>query len=350
NEALDTGTVATYATTSKGGRRLVDLISEKEDSDLSVKGKKDKKIAKKAAAPAPEEKNDNDGEMKVAWKEKPQAEKSAKPQTDLDSSIKSDPEYRSRLTEASDLQPAKEEGAKAEKTDLAMIEKTPSPKSDLPPDLAGGQNSESSPKSAENTNVDDRINKALGQVGAEKSDVATADDSEGAVRVKSSWEDPKTAKKDLKSKKEKSAPVAKSHLVKKGETLASIAEKYGVSIADLRSWNKMSPKKELLWGQKLKIETASSKEAEEPSDNKFAKAPQNKAITTKTEKNEKSLKTAKAPAAKVIAYKVKKGDTINKIAKRYDLTPHEILGFNGIKNGAIRPGLVLKIPASKSKG
>jgi LysM repeat protein len=52
--------------------------------------------------------------------------------------------------------------------------------------------------------------------------------------------------------KAKTTPVAKRyHEVKKGETLAGIAKRYGLSVEELRRKNKLSPKATLTVGQKL---------------------------------------------------------------------------------------------------
>jgi len=51
------------------------------------------------------------------------------------------------------------------------------------------------------------------------------------------------------------APRARLHTVKRGETLYSIAERYGLEINDLRKWNKLK-KGKIQAGQKLKLASA----------------------------------------------------------------------------------------------
>jgi membrane-bound lytic murein transglycosylase D len=49
-----------------------------------------------------------------------------------------------------------------------------------------------------------------------------------------------------------SAPAGiKHHVVKKGDTLSSIAREYGVSVEDIREWNKLSPNSSIQPGQRL---------------------------------------------------------------------------------------------------
>ena len=51
-------------------------------------------------------------------------------------------------------------------------------------------------------------------------------------------------------------PVTRTHLVKKGDTLASIARQYGVTVADLHRLNRVSDERKLSVGQLLRIEIA----------------------------------------------------------------------------------------------
>ncbi len=62
------------------------------------------------------------------------------------------------------------------------------------------------------------------------------------------------------SPKAQAAPPAKRyHTVKKGETLTSIAKRYGLSAEGLRRMNKLSPKTTLAAGQKLIVSTSGKK-------------------------------------------------------------------------------------------
>ncbi|WP_292001549.1 LysM peptidoglycan-binding domain-containing protein [Chlorobium sp.] len=58
--------------------------------------------------------------------------------------------------------------------------------------------------------------------------------------------------KNASSRKSRSAMV-KYHKVKKGDTLISIADRYGVSIGELTRWNNIGVKKPIKPGQKLKV-------------------------------------------------------------------------------------------------
>lgn len=60
-------------------------------------------------------------------------------------------------------------------------------------------------------------------------------------------------KPSASSRAQNTPPAKRYHEVKKGETLASIAKKYRLSVKELRRMNKLSPKTALAAGQKLII-------------------------------------------------------------------------------------------------
>jgi membrane-bound lytic murein transglycosylase D len=61
-----------------------------------------------------------------------------------------------------------------------------------------------------------------------------------------------TSKSTSSSSSSKATTTAKTHTVKKGETLSSISRKYGCSVADLKKWNNLKSNTVIV-GQKLKI-------------------------------------------------------------------------------------------------
>jgi membrane-bound lytic murein transglycosylase D len=284
-----------YASTSTGkGKRLVDLIAEKDENE-TPKSKKEKKVSKKS--------DDNDGEMKVVWKD------------------------------------SEKKDAPAEKVAPAELRKdsedtAPKPIADNDAKPSAGSTDGDGAGAQPANNVDDRIGKALAQVDAENPEGET---DGGGVRVKPSGEDtdaesPKTTAKTRRN--DLPPPVKVGYTVKRGETLASVANKYGVTVQDVKDWNHIKGNRGLLANQKLVLYTDATPKGSDKSTKVAAK----ENLTTKG-------KVAGAKA-KVIAYKVRKGDTIHKIAKMYEVTASEILAFNGLSRKApLKPGLVLRIPA-----
>lgn len=139
--------------------------------------------------------------------------------------------------------------------------------------------------------------------------------------------------------------VKKTHTVKSGEKLSSIARKYGVTTADLKSWNYIG-KKGIRPGKKLVVYVA---EKVEP----VAK------INISPEKNNESLANADSSSVsterivaekakpEILYHKVKKGESIYSIAKRYNTDAKTVKDLNGLQNNNLQMGQVLKVGKTK---
>ncbi|MBK5275371.1 MAG: C40 family peptidase [Desulfuromonadales bacterium] len=107
--------------------------------------------------------------------------------------------------------------------------------------------------------------------------------------------------------------ASKTHVVRKSESLHSIARKYHVSVEELKSVNNLSGT-HLNKGARVIIP---SHPDAQPAKHKIA--------------------------AKQKSYKVAKGDTIPKIAKKTGLKIADIRRFNGLKGNRVKPGQVLAL-------
>ena len=114
------------------------------------------------------------------------------------------------------------------------------------------------------------------------------------------------------------------YTVQKGDNLYTIAQKYHVSINDLKEWNNIIDN-QINNGTTLVVDKN--------------KVPQDVA---KSDKNER---VAAAVREEVNLYYVKKGDSLFSIAKKYPgVTISDIKKWNGIKNASnLKPGMKLKI-------
>ncbi len=125
------------------------------------------------------------------------------------------------------------------------------------------------------------------------------------------------------------------HYVKKGESLASIAKKYDLSVNELKQMNSLRSnalkvKQRLLVGYAMKRK----------GDNTPASKPTTTTTTTKP--------TASSNSAAQDYYVVKRGDTLGGIAKRYGVSVQRLADYNNIKNiNALSIGQKIKIPKSK---
>lgn len=122
------------------------------------------------------------------------------------------------------------------------------------------------------------------------------------------------------------------HKVKRGETLSSIASKYGVSLSALKDANGFGRKPKLSVGQNLLI----------PRPGIASRA------STKDSTPQKSQNIASAEKSQTRAlaknHVVRKGESLDKIAKKYDLTVASIKEANNLKSNRIYPGKSLVIP------
>ncbi len=185
------------------------------------------------------------------------------------------------------------------------------------------------------------------------------------------------------------------HTVRRGETLASIARKYGISTAQIRKYNKVG--KKVKSGKKLKIVTVTRRYKEQapqieldetistdtastvttmPTDSvvpmenvttaadstksaEVAKAFSAPAPEQKVEAGPASAKdktTAAKPTKKkkegtdanskpkITYHKVRKGENLSKIAKRYGVTVQQIKDANNLKGDGLQAGQRIKIP------
>lgn len=131
--------------------------------------------------------------------------------------------------------------------------------------------------------------------------------------------------------------VQVSHVVRKGETLKSVAKKYGVTVSDLRTWNLVG-KKGLKPGRRIVIYKT---EKAEPVETKKAETEKNVAATETKENKQVAEKHA---PLKPKVYTVRKGDTYYKIAMDFGMGMDDLLKMNGLKKGSpLRVGQKLKL-------
>ncbi|MCX5858134.1 MAG: LysM peptidoglycan-binding domain-containing protein, partial [Deltaproteobacteria bacterium] len=131
----------------------------------------------------------------------------------------------------------------------------------------------------------------------------------------------------------KSGSGFKRHKVKRGETMASVARRYGISVNSLMAYNGLSAKKGVYVGQRLKV-------------------PIRGVRYTKDTSGQPSERD-KSQSEQLGRYKVKKGDTLSVLAQRFKTTPAEIRRLNKIKGDSLQAGRIIKIGvqsgASKSE-
>ena len=138
---------------------------------------------------------------------------------------------------------------------------------------------------------------------------------------KSSGKSSSTGKSSSSSQQQRIA-----HKVKSGDYLGKIASKYGVTVNQIKSWNKLKSNN-IQIGQTLYIYKNGGPTISQGST------------------GGSSSKSSSSSKAKTVIYTVKSGDTLFKIAQKYPgVSADDIKKANGLKSDAIRSGQKLTIP------
>lgn len=120
-----------------------------------------------------------------------------------------------------------------------------------------------------------------------------------------------------KTQSSSAAPASggSTYTVKSGDTLSGIANRNGVTVAQLKQWNGLSGNN-IKVGQKLKVKAGST-----------------------------SQPVASSASGDYITYTVKSGDSFYSIAKNYSgVSAQNIMDFNGMTSSNLKPGMKIKIP------
>lgn len=115
--------------------------------------------------------------------------------------------------------------------------------------------------------------------------------------------------------------VKVTHVVQPGETLLSIANKYKVSVGDLRALNNLPDDYQVTESETIIIANQQS----------YTEKP--------TQKPKPSAKKANKPKTHL----VKKGESLSVIANKYKCSVNDLKKWNGLKSNTIKPGQRLKI-------
>ncbi len=164
-----------------------------------------------------------------------------------------------------------------------------------------------------------------------------------------------------------------THKVAQGETITTIAQTYGVSVADIKEWNNLR-RNAVRTGQQLVIYTAAAPAKAAPAaapasapkqakaatpapaaqpavapaaqPKKSKKGAQAAAPAPAPAKGKKGKKAKKEAAPKDTQHTVREGDSLERIAKRNGVTVDQLRKANpGLKGDMIHPGDKVKVPA-----
>ncbi len=154
------------------------------------------------------------------------------------------------------------------------------------------------------------------------------------------------------------ASTAKTYLVKAGDTITKISSALGVTILDLENANGMAGNAVLRVGQTLKVPEKMVAQAVADAGTQVSQVAGGiqqlpgtiAAATAAATASAQGSSNAPSALPDMVEYTVVKGDNPYKIAKKFKVTPDELMKANGITDPKkIQIGQKLKIPPSHKK-
>lgn len=124
-------------------------------------------------------------------------------------------------------------------------------------------------------------------------------------------------------------PKTKYYIVKRGDNLSEIADKYSVTVSDIKKWNRLKGST-VARGKSLKIIT-------------------NESVVQTVKKEPKSnnvpleIKTDTLSTSVASVYVVQKGDNLSSIAKKNNVSVADIKEWNHLSNAPIQLGMSLQV-------
>ncbi len=137
-----------------------------------------------------------------------------------------------------------------------------------------------------------------------------------------------------------SSAKIKYYKVRRGDSLSEISDKYGISMSDLKKWNRLKSNKAPL-GRSLKI-YVNDNTAIASTTKTTVKDSTSTALASNANKNFKEEKVVSYKDV-VKYYRVKKGDNLGEISDKYGVSVAEIKKWNKLKSNNIALGANLKI-------
>lgn len=134
-----------------------------------------------------------------------------------------------------------------------------------------------------------------------------------------------------------------SYNAQRGEKVASIADKFGISLAQLREVNGIKSGDKINQPRPILVPTTTT-----TVDGNAINTDENIPSEESAQPAVKNDKAYVASSSRIIMHKVKKGDTLVSIARRYDISVKTLLATNHIKNKSVKLGQTLTISAEEN--
>lgn len=140
----------------------------------------------------------------------------------------------------------------------------------------------------------------------------------------------------------------------RGESISAIAQRHGISIAELRSLNGLTAKQTLASAQGLLVPidmNATQTAANDPIGIQLASLDTNAAVNaSKNASRSQSDVTVMRRQPNVLTHTVKRGDTLFGLARQYNTTVSELQKLNNLKSNTLKLGYRLRVPGTQIRG
>ena len=172
---------------------------------------------------------------------------------------------------------------------------------------------------------------------------SAAEISQSDPRASTAYVPPRTLRTPTSLDAESEAGGRLNHNVRKGETLALIADHYGVQENDIRRWNHLGSSR-VRRGTRLKIRTGDAAVASR--DQVEADSAKVASLTPPSAKKSSARRPhSRASVAAHMVVTVRAGETLGVLAERHNTTIAQLKLANGLSSSRIRAGQRLRIPA-----
>ncbi|KAF0152125.1 MAG: Membrane-bound lytic murein transglycosylase D [Ignavibacteria bacterium] len=133
------------------------------------------------------------------------------------------------------------------------------------------------------------------------------------------------------------------YTIKPGDTIGEIAENFDVSISDIKSWNGLTSNK-LIAGKSLMIYS------ENTSSKETTEKPNSDKKKSENTNGEQGASLEPETNSKATLYKVKQGESLDAIAKKYKVSVDELKTWNNLNSNKILEGQALLVYTSSKAG
>jgi len=135
--------------------------------------------------------------------------------------------------------------------------------------------------------------------------------------------------------------MAPRHRVRRGESLARIATRYGVTSDDLVAWNHLGSRA-VRAGTYLTVSAPSS----DPTLASIPRTPE-PSVSDSTAQPEADRQTAPEPRTTTIRHTVRHGESLARIAQSHGVTVRQIMTWNNLPSARVKAGKVLRLHSSE---